>query len=172
MFGLCQQICSHPDGIGLGIGNHEHLTRTGQKIDANAAKDLTLGLHDIGVSGTEEFGDSRDAFRSIGQGGDRLGSADTIDFRRPAEVEGGEKSGGHGAIGTGGSDSDDFRDSRRLGEPAGHDGAGDQGGRASGDIEADAGKGIKAFAYQCPLTVLHRPVFAEACLGKGSHIFP
>ena len=76
MLGLGQQIHRDMGGVVIGIGQHHHLGRAGDAVDAHAAKDLALGLGDIGIAGADNTVHRGDALGAPGHGGYCLGAAD------------------------------------------------------------------------------------------------
>ena len=90
VLGLGQQIDGDAARIVRGIGEHDDLGRAGDRVDADAAEHLPLGLGDIGVARTDDPIDRRDAGGAISQRGDRLGAADPIDLRHAGAARGGK----------------------------------------------------------------------------------
>ena len=168
---LGQQIGGDPNGIGLGIGDHEHLAGPGEKVDADAPEDLTLCLDDVGVARSEDFGDRTDRPRPVGKGRNGLRSADAVNFGDAAEIEGRNQGRSHSPVRSRRGDGDDFRHACRLGEATGHDGCGDERCGSPWNIDADTGKWIEALADKGAFTILHRPIFTQALLGKGGDVF-
>ena len=170
MLRLGKKIGGHPGRIRLGVGDHQHLAGTGEQVDSDPAEDLALGLDDIGVAGAEDLGHGTDRPGAVGQRGDRLRSADTVNLCGPAEIERREQGGGDASIRGGGRHGDDFGNPGGLCKTARHDGAGNKGSRPPGDVEADPGKRVETLSDESPLGVLHRPVFAEALFCKRGHV--
>ena len=80
MLGLGEEIRGDPLGVGRIIRDNEDLARARQKIDGDVPEDLALCFDHIRVSRSKDFLDRPDGFRSEGQGGDRLGPANPMDF--------------------------------------------------------------------------------------------
>ena len=83
MFGLGKQSAATNSGSAR-IGENDDFRRAGDHVDADDAEHAALGGGDIGVAGTDDLGDRRDALGSVGERGDRLRAADAIDFADPA----------------------------------------------------------------------------------------
>ena len=81
VLGLRQQIDGDAARIVGGVGQHDDLGRAGDRVDADAAEHLPLGLGDIGVARPDDAIDRRDAGGAIGQRRNRLRAADPIDLR-------------------------------------------------------------------------------------------
>ena len=80
MFGLRQKIGGDPLRIAGRVGDDQNFGRPGDHVDADDAEDPALGRRDIGVAGTDDLRDRRDARRAIGQRRDRLRAADAVDL--------------------------------------------------------------------------------------------
>jgi len=59
----------------------------GSEFDADRAKDLALGLADVGVAGTVDFVDRRDSRGAKGHRADGLHAADAVNFVDADEME-------------------------------------------------------------------------------------
>ena len=170
VLGLRQKIGCDPIGLGCLVGDHKHLARAGQEVDGDFAKDLALGFDDIGIAGAENFLHGKNRLRAMGQCGDGLRSADTVNLGCAAAGKGCQQGGMHLPIRPGGSHCDDLGHTCSLGECAGHDSGGDQRRRASGNVNADSLEGIESFTGDRTLPVFHKPALAQAALGKRPHI--
>ena len=82
VLGLRQQVGGDPVRIVAAVGDHQHLGRAGDHVDADRAEDLALGGRDIGIAGADDLGDRADRLGAIGERGDRLRAADAVDLRR------------------------------------------------------------------------------------------
>ena len=60
VLGLAEQVGRDEPWVGRLVGDHQHLGRAGQQIDADAAEQLALGLGHVGVAG------ARRACRPVG----------------------------------------------------------------------------------------------------------
>ena len=170
VLGLGQKIGRDPIGLGCLVGDHKHLAWAGQEVDGDFAEDLALGFHDIGIAWAENFLHGKNRLRAMGQCGDGLGSADSINLCRAAAGKSCQQGGMHFAIRPGGSHRDDLRHASSLGKRAGHHSGGHQRRRAAGNINADALEGVESFTGDRSLPVFHKPALAQAALGKRLHI--
>ena len=57
MLGLRQQVGGKPFGIVVLVGDHQHLRRPGDGVDADHAEHLALGGGDVGIAGPDDLGD-------------------------------------------------------------------------------------------------------------------
>ena len=65
----------------IGVVRQDHDFRwPGDRIDADMTKDLALGLRDIGIAGTDDPVDRWDTGGAVGQRGNGLRAADTINL--------------------------------------------------------------------------------------------
>ena len=76
MLGLGEQVGGDERRVGVAVGEHEDLARSGDAVDVDEAEDLALGGGDVGVAGADDLVDARDLGGAEGHGGDRLGAAD------------------------------------------------------------------------------------------------
>ena len=90
VLGLGQQIDRHAARIVGRVGEHHHLRRAGDAVDADAAEHLPLGLGDIGVAGADDAIDRGDGRGAVGQRRHRLRAADAVDFRHAGAPRGGQ----------------------------------------------------------------------------------
>ena len=80
VLGLRQKIGGNPLRVVVAIGDHQHLGRTGDHIDADRAEDAALGGRDIGIARTGDLVDRRDRRGAVSERRDRLRAADAIDL--------------------------------------------------------------------------------------------
>ena len=59
MFGLSKEVGGNQLRVGAFIGDHRHLRGPGEKVDADAAEELALGLGDERIARTDEHVDRR-----------------------------------------------------------------------------------------------------------------
>lgn len=62
------------------VGNHQRLSWPGEQVDTYAAEQLPLGLRHIGIAGSDQHVDGRDARRAEGHGAHGLDAAKAIDL--------------------------------------------------------------------------------------------
>lgn len=86
MLRLGQQIGGDMPGIVGRVGDDQDFRRPGDHVDSDRAENLPLGLGDIGVAGAGDFIDRRHARRSVGKRGNRLRSADTVNFTHARDI--------------------------------------------------------------------------------------
>src|ERR1019366_5055530 len=75
-------------GIGLVVGDHDDLARTGDAVDVDDAEDEPLGARDVKVAGADDLGGALDALRAVREPRDGLGAARVDDGRDAREVGG------------------------------------------------------------------------------------
>ena len=80
VLGLRQQVDRDPGGVGVCVGDDQHLRRPGDHVDPDLAEHLPLGRGDIGIAGADDLVDRGDALGAVGQGRHRLGAADAVDL--------------------------------------------------------------------------------------------
>ena len=90
VFRLGEQVYRDAARIVGGIGQDDDFGRTGDGVDADAAEHLPFGFRDIGVAGTDDAIDRRNAVGAVGQCRYRLGAADPIDLRHAGAMCGGK----------------------------------------------------------------------------------
>ena len=90
MLRLGQQIDGGPAGVVVAIRDNQHLRRASDRIDADTAVNLALGLGDIGVTRPNDLIDFGHRRRAIGQGGHRLGATDPINLINAGDLGGGQ----------------------------------------------------------------------------------
>ena len=83
MLGLGQQVHRDMRGLVCRIGQHHHLGRAGDAVDADPAENLALGLRHIGVAGADDAVHRRDRRRAPGHRRHRLGAADAEHLTHP-----------------------------------------------------------------------------------------
>ena len=83
MFGLRQQIQCNPVRVIVAIRNHQYLGRACDHINANFTKHTTLGRCHKRISRPCNFINRRDRFGAIGKRGNRLRTANTVNFVDP-----------------------------------------------------------------------------------------
>src|SRR5579863_10063399 len=66
MLSLSEQIRGAKLGINAIIRNHKGLSRASEQVDTNPPKKLSLGLGNVGVSGSDDKADGSDRLRSDG----------------------------------------------------------------------------------------------------------
>ena len=167
---LGEEIGGDPVGIGGVVGKDEDFTGAGEKIEGDASEELAFGFDDPGAAGAEDFADGADGAGAEGEGGDGLGAADPVNLVDSAVGEGGEEGGVDAAFGISGCDGCDAGDSCFAGESGGHDGRGDEGRGAAGNVKSHTGEGIEAFADDGTLAVAHEPGFTKAAAGEGGDV--
>ena len=82
VFGLRQQVGGNEGRVGTGIGDDQHLGRTGRHVDGDAARPLrsvALGLIDPGIAGAEQLVAARHRGRAQRHRGDGLRAAQLED---------------------------------------------------------------------------------------------
>ena len=75
VLGLREEIHRHPIRIRGAVGDDENLRCAGHHVDANGAEHTPLRCGDIGIAGSADLVDGRDARRAVGERGDRLRAA-------------------------------------------------------------------------------------------------
>ena len=75
VFRLTQEIRRRPGGGGISVRQDQNFTGAGDHINVHQAKDLSLGCGHKNTAGTHNFIHFGYAFCTVGQGGDRLGTA-------------------------------------------------------------------------------------------------
>ena len=95
VLGLTQQVGRHQRDVGRLVGDHRHLRRTGQQVDADPPEQLPLRLRHKGVAGADDHVHRRLAQQSERHRGQRLHATeqeDAIGSRDGCRVQ-------HGRIG-------------------------------------------------------------------------
>ena len=86
VLGLRQQVGGDPFGIGVAVGDDQHLGRTGDHVDADLAEHQALGRRHIGIARPDDLGDRRDGRGAVGERRHRLRAADAIDLVDAGEL--------------------------------------------------------------------------------------
>ena len=76
-----RSAASHSGSLSL-VGDHQHLRRPGDGIDADRAEHLPLGGGHVGVARADDLGHRRDRLGAVGERGHGLRAADAIDLAR------------------------------------------------------------------------------------------
>ena len=76
VLGLGQQVERHELGIGIGVGHHQGLARSGRKVDGDIGGDGPLRGRDPCVAGADDSVDARNRCGPVGQRRDGLGAPD------------------------------------------------------------------------------------------------
>ena len=121
----------------------QQVAGAGEAVDADARRELALGLLDVQVARADDHVDARDAVGAVGERGDRLGAAHAVHALDAAQAAGAEdervdlpvraRRRAHGHVEhAGGARRDDAHDDRARirGAPPGHV----HGGRADGHL--------------------------------------
>ncbi len=98
MFGLGQQIGGDPVGLGVGIGNNDRFSRTGQPVDTDQPKYLAFGEGHEQVARAENLVNRFDRAGAIRERRNRLRAAESVDFRHADQGAGGENDRGDGKL--------------------------------------------------------------------------
>ena len=88
MLRLGQQVGRDPVGIGILVGDDQHLGRPGDHVDADLTEDPALGRGHVSVARPDDLGDGRDRRRAVGERGDGLRPADPEDLVDAREARG------------------------------------------------------------------------------------
>ena len=104
MFGLSQQIGSDPGRIGIKVGYHQRLCRSGQSIQADDPINLLLRECNEQATRPDDFIYFWNAFSTEGQCSDSLGPADLKHLFNAAQI-GSRQDGG---VGIGRRTNDNF----------------------------------------------------------------
>jgi hypothetical protein len=163
---LGDEIGGDPGGIGRAIGNDQHFGGARDGIDADLAEDLALGGSDIGIAGADDLVDAADGFGAIGQGGDRLGAADAVDFGDAGNL-GGKQDDGADLPARGGDGQSNAVHPGQLGGDGAHDDGGGIGGETAGNVDADGIDGGPAGAQRHPEGILIDVVGGELLFVVG-----
>ena len=109
VFGLREQVGGREVGRGPFVGEHQHLRRSGRKVDGRAfGADELLGAGDVAVARPEDLVDARHAFGAVGHGGDGLRPSEREDAPHAAQRGGVADFGGDAAVAAGRGAEDDF----------------------------------------------------------------
>ena len=100
MFRLGQQIRGHLVRLGRVVGDHQHLARSRQGIDAHLAVHRLLGQGHVDVARSADHIHFVDAFGAVGHGGDRLGTTDAQHAADTGQMGGSQNNGIHLTIPT------------------------------------------------------------------------
>ena len=136
MLRLAEEIGGADLAVDAVVGDDERFGRTGEKIDADAAVELTLGLGHKGVAGPDQHVDRRDRFGAERHGGDGLHAAQHIDLVRAAHMHGRDDGGMRPALERRRA-RDDALDARDFRGHHAHVRRRDHGIFAAGDVTAD-----------------------------------
>ena len=80
MLSLRYEVCSNLSRIAA-LAGHDNFRRTGQHINRAIKSDEPLGRGDVEISGTNNLVHARNRRRSVSERGNRVCSADAIEFR-------------------------------------------------------------------------------------------
>ncbi len=141
MLGLPQQVRGDPHRVGAVVRDDGDLGGPGQQVDADPAEELSFRLGDVRVPRADQHVDRRLTEQPEGHRAERL---DATEREHPvgARQVGAVQHGGVRAVLTGrGSAGEDRGDAGRLGHVHRHEGAGEEGEPAGGQVGADAGDG-------------------------------
>ncbi|OWK26566.1 hypothetical protein AJ87_05735 [Rhizobium yanglingense] len=86
MFGLGQKVSGDPVRVVILVCDYQHFRRAGDHVDADRAEDLALGGGNIGVARAGDLCDRCDRLRAVGERGNSLRTADTVDLRNTGKL--------------------------------------------------------------------------------------
>ena len=157
VFGLREQVHRDPFRRRAGVGDHQHLGRTGDHVDAHAAEHLALGLGYVAIAGTDDLvhpGQARCAQRQRRHG---LRAADT---KHPLDAgQRGRRQHQRIALpARGRRHGKPFGNAGHLGGDGVHQHGGGIAGLAAGHVHPDPGQRGDALAEAVAVRVLERPV--------------
>ena len=137
-----EQVGGDPLRVGGLVGQHRHLGRSGQQVDAHPAEELPLGLGDEGVARADEHVDRCFVEQAEGHGAQRLHAADGEHPVGPRQVGAVE----HRGVGAVFARRWRARQHRRhaggLGHADGHERACQKREATGGQVRADAATGM------------------------------
>ena len=134
MFGLRDKVGGNVGRVAALAGDDD-FRGAGEHVDGAVESDEALGGGDVEISGADNFGHTRNTGGSVGQGGDGVCPAETIELGDAEEMSGG-KSLKRGPW----RDDDDARDACDLRGDGGHEQGGRERMTAAGDVASDGGK--------------------------------
>jgi hypothetical protein len=137
VLGLAQKVGRDHLRVRAVVGDHQDLGRAGQKVDADPAEQLALGLGDIGVAWADQHVDRPYFIDAVRHRADRLDPAQKKDFVGAAERHRGDGLGVRSAIGRRRA-GDDPLHARDLGGDDAHVGRRDHRIAAARHVAADA----------------------------------
>ena len=171
MLGLGKQVGSGESDIGGFVGDDHDLAGAGQRIDADGAEHLALGLTHVGVARPEDFIDGRHGERAEGSRADRLNAADAVDLVDADQVERGEHAIGDFTLRIRGREHGDLGATGDLGQGGRHQNRGDQRHFATRHIEAHATDRVVNLTHIGAVFVFSHPVLGQTLLVKGDDVF-
>ena len=146
MFGLRKQVCRHMARLCLPVGHNEDLARPGDHIDRHPAINLLLGGSHINIARTDNLVHRRHAFRTIGERGDRLRTAQLEDIGHAGHSRSGQNLRRYAAIPCSWRCHHNALHTGQLRRNRIHQHAGRIAGRAARHIKAGAGNRDDALA--------------------------
>ncbi len=151
MLGLAEHVGRDESWVGRLVGDHQHLGRAGEQIDADAAEQLALGLGHVGVARPDQHVDRWDSLdEAEGHGRQALDAAERqhgVGARRPHRVEHRRV---HAAFALRRGAADDALHARGLGHEDRHERRGEHRITAARDVGADRPDGDVPVAENHP----------------------
>ena len=168
---LAEQVGGHPGGVGISVGNHQHLGGAGDHVDVHQSKHLPLGLGHIGVAGAHDLVHLGHRFRPVGQSGHRLRPAHFEDAGDPGQLGRRQDGGADLPVPSRRGGHNDLPHPGDVGGDGVHQHGGGVGGGAPGHIDAHPGQRGDLLTQDHPLPLGHEKSLPLLLGVEGADVF-